>query len=104
MKWLNISFIDVTKLESPKIVNKSLSSFFSNVSKEILIEYVCDDCNFLWHIFTWGNVPCFSYDEARNAFYNLEYDDAIIFFNVYSQNKFPTIENLGILKNVYQKS
>ena len=35
-----MSFIDVTKLESQEIVDKWLSSFSSNVSQEILIEYV----------------------------------------------------------------
>lgn len=80
MKGLNMSFIDVSKLESQEIVNKWLSSFTSNVSQEILSDYVFNDCNFLWHIFTWGNVHCFSDDEARNAFDNIEYDDAIIFF------------------------
>lgn len=33
MKGLNMSFIDVTKLESQEIVNKWLSSFASNVSQ-----------------------------------------------------------------------
>lgn len=42
-----MNFINVTKIEAQEMVNKWLSSFASNVSQEILSEYVFNDGNFL---------------------------------------------------------
>lgn len=58
-------FSDFEKVD---IVNRWISTFASGVSDEILNEHVFKDCNFLWHIFTWGNVTCLEGDKARKAF------------------------------------
>ena len=56
-------------------INKWLSVFGEGVDKKIIKEHVTSQGNYLWHIFTWGNVPCLEGDEARRAFDALEYDE-----------------------------
>ena len=58
-------------------VNRWLSAFGEGVDKKLIKEHVTAQGNHLWHLFTWGNVPCLKGDEARKAFDALEYTEAI---------------------------
>lgn len=62
-----------------ELIRKWISAFGGNVDKRILKEHVLADGNYLWHLFTWGNVPCFEKDEARKAFDELQYTEAVKF-------------------------
>jgi hypothetical protein len=65
-------------------INKWLSIFADSVDENLINEHVTSDGNFLWHIFTWGEVACLQGDEAKNAFDALEYTEAIKFYGGYS--------------------
>ena len=57
-------------------INRQLSVFTGDFDKKMIKKYVTSDCNYLWHIFTWCEVPCLEGDEARKAFGVLEYTQA----------------------------
>ena len=65
-------------------INRWLSAFAEGVDKKLIKERVTSEGNFLWHIFTWCEVPCFEGDEARAAFDALEYTEAIRFTGGFS--------------------
>jgi hypothetical protein len=77
-------------LSNDEIVNKWLSVFASSVPNIIMKEHIIADYNHLWHIFTWGNVPCVIGNKARNTFDSLSFDKAIMFCGGYSMQ----IENI----------
>lgn len=60
-------------------INKWLSIFGEGVDKKLIKEHVTAEHNHLWHIFTWGDVPCLEGNEAKKAFDALEYTEAIKF-------------------------
>ncbi|MBQ2876861.1 MAG: DUF4275 family protein [Clostridia bacterium] len=74
-------------------INKWLSVFAKDVDKRLIKKHVTSEGNFLWHIFTYGNVPCLEGDEARKAFDALDYTEAIKFTDGYSNR----IKNKGII-------
>ena len=63
-----------------KLVRRWLSVFGQNVPKEIMDNHVTTDGNHMWHIFTWGNVPCLEGDAARAAFDQLQDIEVIQFY------------------------
>ena len=58
-------------------INRWLSTFAEGVDKKMIKKHVTSKGNFLWHIFTWCEVPCLEGDEAKEAFDALEYTEAI---------------------------
>ena len=58
-------------------INRWISAFGKDVDKKLIKKHVTAENNFLWHLFTWGNVPCLEGDEAKKAFDALEYTEAI---------------------------
>ena len=58
-------------------INRWLSAFAEGVDKKMIKKHVTSEGNFLWHIFTWCEVPCLEGDEARAAFDALEYTEAL---------------------------
>ena len=68
-------------MDNRTIINKWLSAFGKNVEPYILRNHVTAPRNFLWHIFTWGNVPCLEGEPARKTFDELRYTEAIIFYD-----------------------
>lgn len=70
---------------APDVVTKNwLFAFSSSVTEEIMKDHITSLSNHLWHIFTWGNVPCLTGDEARRAFDKLSFSKAIMFYGGYS--------------------
>lgn len=74
-------------------INKWISIFGEGVDKKIIKERVTAEGSFLWHIFTWGNVPCLKGDAAKAAFDALEYNEAIKFTGGFSNR----VKNKGIV-------
>ena len=70
-------------MSDDKVMKKWLSAFGKNVDKRLMEEHVTSYGNLLWHLFTWGEVPCLQGDDARKAFDNLQYEEAIRFYDGY---------------------
>jgi len=73
------------------ILQKWLSVFGEGVDKTMLEEHVTSCGNLLWHLFTWGEVPCLEGEEASRAFDALSYTEAIRFYDGYAGH----IENVA---------
>ena len=71
-------------MDERALVDKWLSVFGEGVDKQIMKENVCAPCNYLWHVFTWGNVAALAGEDARRAFDALSYTEAIRFCDGYS--------------------
>ena len=69
--------IKYTELSDEALMEKWLSTFGKGVDKNIMEEHVTSYGNLLWHLFTWGKVPCLQGDDARKAFDELQYEEAI---------------------------
>ena len=72
------------EMSDDELMKKWLSTFGKNVDKGLIEEHVTSYGNHLWHLFTWGEVPCLQGEEAKKTFDDLEYDDAIRFYNGYA--------------------
>lgn len=70
-------------MTNQKLIRKWLSVFGQNVPKEIMDNHVTADGNHMWHIFTWGNVPCLDGDAARVAFDHLQDIEVMQFYGGY---------------------
>ena len=75
---------EITKLTEEQLIKKWLSAFGKGVDKKLIEEHVTSYGNLLWHLFTWGEVPCLQGDEAKRAFDDLQYEEAIRFYDGYA--------------------
>ena len=66
------------------ILQKWLSVFGEGVDETMLETHVTSCGNLLWHLFTWGEVPCLEGEKARRAFDALSYAEAIRFYDGYA--------------------
>ncbi len=82
-----------------ELIKKWLSVFGKSVDKKLIEAHVTSYGNLLWHLFTWGNVPCLKGDEARDAFDNLQYSEAIRFYDGYASH----IENVSLVGKISAK-
>ena len=80
-------------MDNQTIIKEWLSAFGKDVDAKIIQRHVTAYGNLLWHLFTWGEVPCIEGDDARKAFDDLQYTDAIIFYDGYSNN----IEGVSVI-------
>ena len=55
-------------MDNRELVERWLSVFGRDVDKKMIADHVTSYGNLLWYLFTWGKVPCFKGDEARDAF------------------------------------
>ena len=53
----------------------------------------------MWHLFTWGEVPCLRGEDAKRAFDELEYEEAIRFYDGYANH----IEKVCVINKVSAK-
>ena len=67
-----------------EILQTWLSVFGEGVNKTMLGTHVTSCGNHLWHLFTWGGVPCLEGEKARRAFDALSYAEAIRFYDGYA--------------------
>ena len=82
-----------------ELIEKWISVFGKNVNKKMIEDHVTSYGNLLWHLFTWGNVPCVKGDEARTAFDALDYTDAIRFYDGHSNH----IEGVSVIEKISAK-
>ena len=83
-----------------ELIEKWLAVFGKNVDKNLIKDHVTSYGNHLWHLFTWGEVPCLEGDEARKAFDDLQYTEAIRFYDGYANH----IERVSVVDKVTAKS
>ena len=70
-----------------------------NMDKKIMNRHVIASGNYLWHIFTWGNVACLKGEEAKRAFDSLSYVQAIQFYD----GRNSRIKNVSLVGKVSAK-
>ncbi len=81
-------------------MKKWISIFGENVDKGIMEEHITSKGNHLWHLFTWGEVPCLQGDDARKEFDEIEYEEAIRFYDGYASH----IEKVSTIGKVSAKA
>lgn len=86
--------------EKRNLVQQWLDTFASSVPADILRDHVLKSCNHLWHTFTWGERECLEGEEAKRAFDELDYTEAICFEDGYSRFDFPRINNVRTIGKV----
>lgn len=67
-------------MDYQKIKAEWLAVFASSVSEEQLKKYVFSTGNYLWHIFSWGLVPCLTGEDAKKAFNKTEEKEVLKFY------------------------
>ena len=93
---------DIKQIEmsDDELMKKWLSAFGKNVDKRLMEEHVTSYGNLLWHLFTWGEVPCLQGDTARKVFDELQYEEAIRFYDGYASH----IEKVSLIGKVSAKA
>ncbi len=92
--------VKYTELSDEALMEKWLSTFGKSVDKNMMEEHVTSYGNLLWHLFTWGEVPCLKGDDARNAFDELQYEEAIRFYDGYAGH----IEKVSVIEKITAKA
>ena len=93
-------FVKYNEMSEEELTKKWLKVFGRNVDKKLLDEHVTSYGNLLWHLFTWGEVPCLRGEDAKRAFDELEYEEAIRFYDGYANH----IEKVYVINKVSAKS
>ena len=93
-------FVKYNEMSEEELIKKWLKVFGRNVDKKLLDEHVTSYGNLLWHLFTWGEVPCLRGEDAKRAFDKLEYEEAIRFYDGYANH----IEKVCVINKVSAKS
>ena len=81
-------------MSNREIIEKWLSAFGRGVDRKMIEEHVTSHGNHLWHLFSWCEVECLEGENARKAFDDLQYDQAVKFCDGYS-NRIRDVENTG---------
>ena len=93
----DIKYIEIS---DDSLIKKWLSVFGKGVDKELMDKHVTSYGNHLWHLFTWGEVPCLNGDDARKAFDELPYEEAIRFYDGYACH----IEKVSVIGKITAKA
>ena len=93
---------DIKQIEmsNDELMKKWLSIFGKNVDKGLIEEHVTSYGNLLWHLFTWGEVPCLKGEDAKKAFDELQYEEAIRFYDGYASH----IEKVSTIGKISAKA
>ena len=92
--------VKYTEMSDEALMEKWLSTFGKGVDKNIMEEHVTSYGNLLWHLFTWGEVPCLKGEDARKAFDELQYEEAIRFYDGYAGH----IEKVALIEKITAKA
>ena len=92
--------VKYTEMSDEALMEKWLSTFGKGVDKNIMEEHVTSYGNLLWHLFTWGEVPCLKGEDARVAFDELQYKEAIRFYDGYAGH----IEKASVIGKITAKA
>ena len=87
-------------MSDKKLIEEWISAFGESVDKKTIDDHVISYGNHLWHLFTWGNVPCILGDEARKAFDALDYAEAIRFYDGYSNH----VDKISVIEKISASS
>lgn len=87
------------EMSDDELMKKWLSTFGKNVDKGLMEEHITSYGNLLWHLFTWGEVRCLQGEEAKKAFDDLEYEEAIRFYDGYASH----IEKVSVIGKISAK-
>ena len=93
-------FVKYNEMSEEELIKKWLIVFGRNVDKKLIEDHVTSHGNHLWHLFTWGEVPCLQGDDAKAAFDDLQYEEAIRFYDGYANH----IEKVCVINKVSAKS
>lgn len=77
------------------MIRRWLSAFGGTVSDEVMKEHVLEEGNFLWHIFTWGEVTSLKGEEATLALKRQDYDTAYIFYGGFFNENVVELDLVG---------
>lgn len=91
--------IKYMEMSDDELMKKWISVFGKGVDKGLVEEHVTSYGNLLWHLFTWGKVPCLQGEEARGAFDELQYEEAIRFYDGYASH----IEKVSVIGKISAK-
>lgn len=97
VKYKNVKY---TEMSDEELMNKWLSAFGKSVDKNMIEEHVTSYGNHLWHLFTWGEVSCLQGEDARKAFDELQYEEAIRFYDGYAGH----IEKASVIEKITAKA
>ena len=92
--------VKYNEMSEEEIIKKWLKVFGKSVDKKLIEEHVTSYGNHLWHLFSWGEVPCLQGDDAKRAFDEQEYEEAIRFYDGYANH----IEKVCVINKVSAKS
>ena len=81
-------------MKNKQLVGKWLCNFAPDIPGDMLRDHVLKSCNLLWHAFTWGEAECLEGEDAKRAFDELDYTEAICFEDGYSRFDFPRINKV----------
>ena len=93
-------FVKYNEMSEEELIKKWLKVFGKNVDQKLIEEHVTSYGNLLWHLFTWGEVSCLQEEDAKRAFDELEYEEAIRFYDGYANH----IEKVCVINKVSAKS
>ena len=86
-----------TDVDPNKILKQWLSAFAWEVPEEQMSGHVLRECCYLWHIFSYGDVPCLCGDEARIAFDAMHYSEAFFFKEGYTYKGSTSLSGLCLM-------
>ena len=92
--------VKYNEMSEDELIKKWLKVFGKNVDKKLVEEHVTSYGNHLWHLFTWGEVPCLQGEDAKQAFDELEYEEAIRLYDGYANH----IEKVCVINKVSAKA
>ena len=83
--------------DTPKACRKRwLAAFAGTVPADVLRDHVTAEGNYLWHIFTWGRVPCLKGEAAREALSRQAAGtEAYLFYWEYPPAGIPAVTRIG---------
>ena len=88
------------EMSEDELIKQWLKVFGQNVDKKLIEDHVTSHGNHLWHLFTWGEVPCLQGADAKAAFNDLQYEEAIRFYDGYTNH----IEQVCVINKVSAKA
>ena len=93
---------DIKQIEmsDDELLKKWLSIFGKNIDKRLMEEHITSYGNHLWHLFTWGEGPCLQGDTERKVFDELQYEEAIRFYDGYASH----IEKVSLIGKISAKA
>ena len=92
--------VKYTELSDEALMEKWLSTFGKGVDKNIMEEHVTSYGNLLWHLFTWGEVPCLKGEDARKAMKSVCADHIFCTFLTHIVRKIYLYDSNIVLYNI----